>query len=304
MFKRQAHVHTKLAVAIVSALFLSISAHAGLLGAGGVATGVTGSAITNMTGRLGVGTPMPVMNTNTLNAASMGAANFNAAAMPAAAANAAAAAHASSQTRVQGAFSAPTAAAMVQPVGPVSGQVAGQVVGSATGRADANGASVGQAGATVAGRVTDREAAAVSTGEDIMQQAERLTRKGRTTGAIVVEQATDAQGQVSGQAIRIKQSGEASANAQVTAARGEASTLGARASGTAAATASAFTTASTNAAADAQQKLGRSAAAAQTTTAQGAAKGSVSGSGSLQASSRKASLASDASARGTATVTN
>ena len=67
----------------VSALFLSLSAHAGLLGAGSVAVDVTGSVVGGMNGRLGMGTPMSAMNTATLNAASNNAAHLNAAAIPA-----------------------------------------------------------------------------------------------------------------------------------------------------------------------------------------------------------------------------
>ena len=244
MFKRQAHVHTKLAAAIVSALFLSLSAHAGLLGAGGVATGVTSSVVGGMNGRLGVGTPMP-----------------------ATAANAATAAQVTGQTRVQGAIPAPNAAGTVQQTGQAGAQVSSQVSGQVT------------------GQVTGREAAVVSTSEDITQQAERLTRKGRATGTLVVEQATDAQGQASGQAIRIKQSGEADAQAQVTTARTEAGALGAQATGTVAATQAA-------------------AQAAASRKPQVSAKGSVSGSGSLQASSRNTSLSGDTTVRGAAAVTN
>lgn len=226
MFKRQSQVHTKLAAAIVSALFLSLSAHAGLLGAGGVATGVTGSVVGGMNGRLGMGTPMPAT---------------------AAAANAAVLF--TGQSHMLGAFSAPSA--------------------------NAPGAAAGQAGAVVAGQVTGREAAVVSSIEDISQQAERLTRRGRTTGALVVEQATDAQGQVSSQVVRIKQSGETNAQTQVAAARSEANTLGAQASGTAA-----------------------------SRNPQVFATGSASGSGSLQASSRDTSLSGGASARDTASVSD
>ncbi len=115
MFKRQVPVQNKLVVAIVSALFLSLSAHAGLLGAGGVATGLTGSVGGNMNSRMGAGAPM--------HSATMNAANVNAVTGTATSA----AAQASAQNRAQSVFSARNA-----------GSMAAELAGEASGNANAN----------------------------------------------------------------------------------------------------------------------------------------------------------------------
>lgn len=210
MSKRQALVPGKLATVLVTALFLSLSAHAGLLG-GGVATGVTGGVAGNLTGTLGAPRPAVVM--------------------------------------------------------PPSAQLSG----GGAGRVDATAAMVGQASAS--------QAAAVSSGEDMVQKAERLTRRSRSFGEIVVEESADTGAQAAGRAIRIKQSGEASANEEVqrhAAGSEAAAALGANATTTAV----------------------NSGAATATRKANVSGTGSVSDSGSARVSGNNASASGDASAKG------
>ena len=272
MFKRQAHVHSKLAVAVVSALFLSLSAHAGLLGAGGVATGLSGGVIGGMTGSAGTFmAPSPIPT-----------AMPSPAAMPSTAANAAAAAQAAGQTRVQGAF--PTRM-------PESIQQTGQLSGGSAGRLDLTGIAAGQTGAAAAGQASGRQAAAVSGGEDIGQQAQRLTRSSRSYGEIVVEEAADTRAGATDQALRAKQSGEASANASANAAASAAANTGRTAGRDMEATQSMAVRG-----AGAATAAVNNGAVAASRRPQVSARGSASG--SAQASSRDASVSGDASARG------
>ena len=180
MFKRQATVRNTLAVTIVSALFLSLSAHAGLLGAGGVATGASGALVGGATGRLGAGAPMPAMATPTLTTAPMSNIGASAAA--------AAAAQASGQSRVQAMLPARTAGAVQQ---------AGQLGTSGAGRIDANGIVAGSAAGNAASALSSQASAspavAVPNGEDITLQAERLKRRGSATGNMGVSAAGSAQ---------------------------------------------------------------------------------------------------------------
>lgn len=221
MVKRQAsHMF---AATIASALFFSLSAHAGLLGAGGVATGTIGAGggiVGGATGRLGGATLMP-MNPPMRNSTAANAAN-------------------------------------------------------GVDRVDRNGALAGQAGAMLAGQSTAGQAVAVP-GDDIGQQAERLTRRGSATGNMVVDGMGDARGQATGQALQIRQANEANANTLITAGRGEAAELGAQAS---------------------------DVAATASRMPQASARGSVSGSGSAQASNGNASVAGNGSASASGSVSN